>query len=152
MVVEQDQINVFTNAFNKFFKGNASAVSLALMLIEVSHAWDDLIDGDEVSKDDINKVFKYLIFDIPTNPVYRAIPSMPDHLLNVFLRWRDATQMETEGDPDLEKTYMLRAGLYDMFSLIAFYMYGDEWAQEIGPEIRKLYGETLDSLKGEFHA
>jgi hypothetical protein len=151
-LITSDQRQAFYNAFHRFYKGNESAISLSMMLIDSLHVWDDLIDGDEVSSDNVNRVFRYLIYDIPLNPVYRLIPGMPDHLLNVYLRWRDATEMEAEEKPDLEKTYMLRAGLYDIFSLIAYHLCGDDWSQKIGPDIRKLYGETLDDLKGEFNA
>lgn len=143
---------VFFTAFHEFYKGNQNAINLSLMLLEVAHTWDDLIDGDEVDKDSINRAFRYLIYDIPMNPVYKSIPGINDHMLNIYLRWRDATKMESEPNPDLEKTYMLRAGIYDMFLLIAYHLFGDEWAQEIGPKVRKLYGETLDSLKEEFNA
>jgi hypothetical protein len=94
-------------------------------------------------------VFKYLIYDIPKNLIYQAIPSLPDHMLNVFLRWRDANKLERMNPPEVEKSYMLRAGIYDIFQLIAFYMYGDEWAEEIGPKVRMLYGETIEGLRGE---
>ena len=151
-LITKDQKQSFYNAFHRFYKGNESAISLSLMLLEVCHVWDDIVDGDPVTSDDVNRVFRYLIYDIPLNPVYRSIPSMPDHLLNIYLKWRDATAMEAEENPDLEKTYMLRASLYDMFSMIAFYLYGDEWAKEIGPDVRKLYGETLDDLRREFNA
>ena len=151
-LITKDQKQSFYNAFHRFYKGNESAISLSMMLLEVCHVWDDIVDGDPVTTDDVNRVFRYLIYDIPINPVYKAIPSMPDHLLNIYLKWRDATAMESEENPDLEKTYMLRASLYDMFSMIAFYLYGDEWAKEIGPSVRKLYGETLDDLRREFNA
>ena len=151
-LITKDQRQSFYNAFHRFYKGNESAISLSMMLVDVSQVWDDIIDGDTVSNDDVNRVFRYLIYDIPLNPVYRLIPSMPDHLLNIYLKWRDATAMEAEEKPDLEKTYMLRAGLYDIFSLIAYHLCGDEWARQIGPEVRKLYGETLDDLKGELNA
>ena len=151
-LITKDQKQSFYNAFHRFYKGNESAISLSMMLLEVCHVWDDIVDGDPVTTDDVNRVFRYLIYDIPINPVYKAIPSMPDHLLNIYLKWRDATAMEAEENPDLEKTYMLRASLYDMFSMIAFYLYGDEWAKEIGPSVRKLYGETLDDLRREFNA
>lgn len=141
--------DVFYKAFNEFYVGNIDAVNLSMMLLEVAHLWDDLIDKDPVTDDEINKVFKYLIYDIPMNPVYRVIPGINCHLLNVYLRWRDANDMETEDDPDFEKTYMLRAGIYDLFSLITFHLYGDERSKELGPKIRSLYGETLDSLRGE---
>jgi len=151
-LITKDQRESFYNAFHGFYKGNESAISLSMMLVDVSQVWDDIIDGDPVTSDNVNRVFRYLIYDIPLNPVYRLIPSMPDHLLNIYLKWRDATAMEAEEKPDLEKTYMLRAGLYDIFSLIAYHLCGDDWAKQIGPEVRKLYGETLDDLKGEFNA
>ena len=150
--MEVEHKEAFYKAFQHFYKGDADAVSLSMMLIEVCDIWDDLIDGDTVQNADIDRVFRYLIYDIPMNRVYMSIPGINCHLLNVFLRWRDATNMEAEDAPDLEKTYMLRAGVYDMFSIIAFHLFGDEWAKEIGPSIRKLYGETLDSLRREFNA
>lgn len=145
-----DHKQAFLTAFDTFYKGDANAITLSMQLLEVAHAWDDMIDGDEINGSKVNRIFRYLIYDIPTNPVYRLIPELPSHLLNVFLRWRDATTMEAEDQPDLEKTYMLRAGIYDIFLLIAYHLHGDQWAEEIGPSVRKLYGETLDSLKKEF--
>ena len=150
-LIKQEYRDAFYAAFNECYRGDQSAVALSMMLLEVSQVWDDLIDGDEVIKEDIDRAFKYLIYDIPVNPVYKLIPSMPDHLLNVYLRWRDATAMESEEKPDLEKTYMLRAGIYDIFVIIAFHLFGDEWSKAVGVRIRKLYGETLASLKEEFN-
>lgn len=147
--MDKEHRQSFTIAFNEFYSGNQDAVNLSFMLLEVAHAWDDLIDGDEV--EDIDKIFRYLIYDIPMNPVYRIIPGINCHLLNIFLRWRDATTMESQEDRDLEKTYMLRAGIYDMFSLIVYHLFGDERAKEMGPKIRALYGETLQGLKEEFN-
>jgi len=141
----------FYLAFQEFYSGNQDAIALSFMLLEVAHVWDDLIDEDEVSKENIDKVFKYLIYDIPMNPIYKMIPGINSHLLNIFLRWRDATAMESKENPDLEKTYMLRAGIYDIFSIITYYLLGDEKAKEMGPKIRALYGETLEGLKEEFN-
>jgi len=144
-----DQRNAFLVAFNEFYSGNQDAINLSMMLLEVAHLWDDLIDKDKVEDDDINRIFRYLIYDIPMNPVYRLIPGINCHFLNVYLRWRDSNTMESFEKPDFEKTYMLRAGIYDMFSLIAYHLFGDERAKEIGPKIRLLYGETLKSLRSE---
>jgi hypothetical protein len=150
--MNDEQKQSFYSAFCRFYKGDQNAISLSFMLLEVAHAWDDLIDGDPVEPNKINQVFRFLIYDIPVNPVYRMIPGINEHMLNVYLRWRDATAMELDAEPDFEKTYMLRAGIYDMFLLIAYHLHGDEWAREIGPEVRSLYGETIASLKGERNA
>ena len=74
------------------------------------------------------------------------------HVLNCYLRWRDANTIEGSDkkiDSDLHKTYMLRAGVYDIFVIIAYYLYGDGWAEQIGPVVRKFYGETLDDYLRE---
>lgn len=146
--MHEESRQAFILSFQELYSGNQDAINLSLMLLDVAHAWDDLVDGDEV--EDIDKIFRYLIYDIPMNPVYRIIPGINCHLLNIFLRWRDATTMESKEDRDLEKTYMLRAGIYDMFSIIVYHLFGDERAKEIGPKIRALYGETLQGLKEEF--
>jgi hypothetical protein len=150
MIIDKKEIETLENACLYFFKGNVQAVNLVVMYFEACHLFDDLIDKDKVNEDaEILRVFRYLIFSIPTNPVYRAIPSLPDHMMNIYLRWIDSTNMEKMENPDIEKTYMLRAGLYDLMSIIACYLYGAEWAEEIGPQIRSLYGETIESLRGE---
>lgn len=152
MILNEEHRDSFLSAFNYFFENN-DASSLCLMLLEVAHIWDDLIDKDaEISPDDINTVFRYLIYDIPINPIYRRIPSLPDHMLSIFLQWRDATKIETNSpaDDDLNKCYMLRAGIYDIFSVIAYFLRGDKVSQEIGPAIRRLYGEKLAEYKEEF--
>lgn len=152
MILEQHHREAFISAFEYFFD-NRGASDLCLMLLEVAHIWDDMIDRDkDIDPDDINTVFKYLIYDIPVNPVYRRIPSLPDHMLSVYLQWRDATSMENNApsDDDLNKCYVLRAAIYDIFSVIAYYLRGDKVAKEIGPAIRRLYGETLDVYKEEF--
>jgi len=147
--MREDQKDVFLKAFNEFYTGNQDAINLSMMLLEVAHLWDDLIDKDKVSDDDINRIFRYLIYDIPMNPVYRIIPGINCHLLNIYLRWRDSNTMESLEKPDFEKTYMLRAGIYDMFSLITYHLFGDKRTEELGPKIRLLYGETIKSLRSD---
>lgn len=149
-IISDEHRKAFLFAFSEYYKGEQSAINLSIMLLEVVHVWDDFIDGDPVAPENIDRVFRYLIYDIPVNPVYKLIPSLPDHMLNVYLRWRDATAMEKEKTPDLEKTYMLRAGIYDIFILIAHHLYGEEWSRDVGVKVRKMYGETLSSLKEEF--
>lgn len=152
MILSKEHRDSFLSAFDYFFD-NADASNLCLMLLEVAHIWDDLIDKDKVvDSDDINTVFRYLVYDIPINPIYRRIPSLPDYMLNVYLQWRDATSIESgsPSDDDLNKCYVLRAGIYDIFSIVAYFMRGDEASKEIGPSIRRLYGEKLTEYKEEF--
>ena len=71
---------------------------------------------------------------------------MQANLLNVYLRWQDANSLESDKastDDDLAKAWMLRAGLYDLFLILAAKLYGLQWAKEVGPVVRRCYGETL---------
>ena len=138
--------------FNELYQHNQSAVMLALTLFDISQAWDDLVDGDSINPDEVNKCFLNCLFVLPTNPIVQSMPELPHHIYNVFLRWRDATWLENNEptDDNLNKCYMLRAGFYDIFVLIAAKLYGDDYARRVGPSVRKFYGETLNEFKREF--
>ena len=136
---------VFEELFNLIYKGHEEAIRLSFDLLQLAHTWDDLVDGDkEVSGDEANTAFVACMFTIPTSPLWGV--DMQANLLNVYLRWQDANSLESDKastDDDLAKAWMLRAGLYDLFVLIATKLYGLQWAKEVGPVVRKCYGETL---------
>lgn len=147
----EDHIASFGSLFDFIYKGNKDASELSFKILHMLHTWDDLIDKDkEVSDFDINKAFLTGVFELQRYPIWFSA-GLDHHLLNTYLRWRDATEMETKdaSDDDLNKCYMLRAGLYDIFVIIAFHMYGHEWASEIGPKVRRFYGEKLEEFKKE---
>lgn len=147
------QLEVFSNLFNYIYKGDMMAVELSFQLLHIAHTWDDLIDKDKPVDDvDINKAFINSLFTMQNNPLWHQC-GLNHHVLNVFLRWRDATAIETDSpsDDDLNKCYMLRAGLYDIFVILAYYIGGDAWAAEVGPLVRKTYGEKLVEYKEEMN-
>lgn len=134
------------------YQGNRQAIDLSIKLFGIAQVWDDIIDGDEYSVQSVNRAFVAALVEIPTNQIYQAMPELPYHIYNVFLRWRDATNIENSAhdDNDLHKCYMLRAGLYDIFALIAAKLYGDDYAEKVGPSIRRFYGETFQDYSKEF--
>jgi len=152
MIVREEIKRSLIEFFNDLYKGNQAAVELGVTLFEISQAWDDLVDGDAISPDEINRCFLNCLVIIPLNPVAAMMPELPHHIYNVFLRWRDATWLENNEptDDNLNKSYMLRAGLYDVFVLIAAKLFGDQYASTIGPSVRKFYGEQLKEFKKEF--
>lgn len=136
---------VFEELFNLIYKGHEEAIRLSFDLLQLAHTWDDLVDGDkEVSGDEANTAF-VACMSTPHRGLV-GIVNMQANLLNVYLRWQDANSLESDKastDDDLAKAWMLRAGLYDLFLLIATKLYGLQWAKEVGPVVRKCYGETL---------
>jgi len=139
-------------SLTEIFQGNQDAVDLCVNLFGIAQVWDDLIDLTPIDEKAINQAFLAALVILPTNRVFQSMPELPYHVYNVFLRWRDATTIERaeHTKSDLHKCYMLRAGLYDIFALIAAKLYGDDYAAKVGPSIRRLYGESFDEYAKEF--
>lgn len=137
-------MKVLNELFTSIYKGNEDAIRLSTQLWDLAQTWDDLYDGDPISRDAVNKAFTDALFMLPANPLYG--PDIQANLLNVYLRWQDANIIESSNasDNELAKAWMLRAGIYDLFVLIAAKLYGLAWATKIGPTVRKMYGETLE--------
>lgn len=149
--LEPEHEQSFEELFDYIYKGDQEACRLSFQLLEIAHKWDDLIDGEPLEKRDVNSLLLNCIFTVQQSPYWVAM-GIGHHILNVFLRWRDSDSIETSGefsDDDLNKCYMLRAGVYDIFAVIAFYLHGEAWAEEVGPTIRRYYGETLSEYKEE---
>lgn len=151
-----DGVDSFDQLFEAIYKGDQSAKDLSFKVLQIVHTWDDLIDKDKpVDDEDIHKAFINALFGCQQYRIWHDA-GLQYHMMNVYLRWRDATTIEADKnstDDDLLKCYMLRAGFYDLFVLIAFHMFGMEWAAEIGPLVRKYYGETpkdyLEEMRNE---
>ena len=148
----QDEREAFHQLFSSIYRGHQEAEGLSFKLLDMAHALDDLIDRDkEISNADIYKLFSGALFQLPATPLYNNC-GIYHHLLNTYLRWRDANTIEADNnrtEDDLTKTYMLRAGIYDIFVVIAYYLYGEDWAAKVGPIVRRFYGETLGEYISE---
>jgi hypothetical protein len=141
---------VLDGLFNEIYRGNVHAVALSHQLWDISQTWDDLIDGDRVTAEEINNAFINALVNVSTNPLWGA--DIAANVLNVYLRWSDANYLEADPEStkdDLAKAWMLRAGLYDIFVLLAAKLYGISWANTIGPMVRRTYGETLEDFLQE---
>ena len=141
------------NAFVVWFQGNHAACQYCLDLWDIAQVWDDLIDGDHVEGDEINKVMVKATSSLHTNPFFvQYASSLIPVQVSTFLQWRDATTIELDPErteDDLAKCYMLRAGLYSLFAFVAFLVGGDEWAKQVGPQIRRHYGEKFSEYRQE---
>lgn len=150
--MNNDHKSAFNDLFKVIYKDDEDAIRISLLLVEVADIWDDLVDRDkDVPSSLIDKAFVSALFELQRYPLWFNA-GLQHHVLNVYLRWRDATAIETDSnatDDDLNKCYMLRAGLYDIFVVIAYHLFGDDYAREVGPVVRRFYGETLKDYKEE---
>ena len=147
-MTEADQI-AFTQSFDRWFKGNQSAMRFCADMVEVAHVWDDLVDGDKpVTSSKANSIFRKMMLEIPSNEFYRAnFTFLHPILVMVWAQWDAANAMETHPfKDDMAKAYMLRASLYQLFHACAVLCGGLDWAGQIGPEVYRLYGENLEAI------
>lgn len=145
-------MTTFNDKLDEWFCGNADAVRFFLELWEACQAWDDFADGDNDGMALLNPLCDWLAFSKEYQPFFRQYSELlRPAFLQVYLTWDAATQMERHGNKaDLEKTYMLRATLYQVIHLIAWICGGTAHAARVGPDIYRSYGETLADLEKEF--
>lgn len=151
MIIKDEHRQIFLELFHIIYKGNVHASDVSIAFIEVLHVWDDLIDKDrELSDQEINTAFLNATVTLAASPLWG--PDMANHMVNIYLKWQDANVLEHDPqatDDDIAKAWMLRASFYDIFVLLAGKLYGLEWANEVGPLVRRTYGETLADFKEE---
>ena len=149
-MTEQD-IKAFNAFFDEIYQGNVEARELSMEILHLVHIWDDLYDRDkDVTNAQVNRAFFSALITLSKNELYQRC-NLTEHMLGIIFRWKAANFLEenTQSDDDLNKAYMLRAGIYDLFTIIAFYLHGDQWAEAIAPAVYRFYGEKLDDFKKE---
>ena len=137
--------------FDKWFKGDLAAIDFAASLWTVCQEWDDL--EDEGKAQNHNALLSWLAFGKEYTPYFAANSHLlRPVMLSSYLQWRAANVLDNGNRQDVEKSYMLRAGIYQVWHMMAWIAGGDDWASECGPEIYRTYGETVDSLWSEMNA
>lgn len=126
------------------------AVRLCYAIVCVFHLWDDMIDGDARSKDEINANFWTVMSEIPRNDFYLRNPSLQPVIESVILQWHAANVLERMTDHDKHMAYMLRAGTVQIFLYCALLTRGEEWTRKNGYRIVQLYEESLEEFMEEF--
>lgn len=132
---------------------DSDAMRFCLQLMDLIHIWDDLIDKDiEPDAETINRAMLTALVDLPLNPFYhKHVQALAPLLVNAFLQWQDANSMEVPGAPDsdLNMAWMLRASVYQIFAFCVFLAGGMDYARQVGPTVRRMYGEKLEQYKEE---
>lgn len=143
----EDQ-HFFSTVIPRWMRGDTAAVRLAAQLIEVAHFVDDLVDGDFVPPADAARLTRMMLLEIPSNTFYRENFTYLQPLLGqCWLQWQASNAMEKAQEPgDRAKCYMLRAGLYGLLHGMTVVVGGLDWAEEVGPEIYRAYGEKMEDF------
>lgn len=115
----------------------APAKAWLLDLWTVIHVLDDAADGDKSA--DAGRAAMAIFWDMPLNPFYQANFAALQPVLKLqVLKWIAANVAEENGLAD-ERSYMWRAGFYDVVTMVCALCGGDQGAG-VG---LSLYGETF---------
>lgn len=109
---------------------------------------DDVYDGDEISDEEALKLVKLSLIEIPSNPFYVNYGQQLQPLISsLYLQWNAANKLE-EQKRDLEKAYMLRAFVIQLFHYCSAIMHGIDYADSV--DFQGFYGETFTEYVKEF--
>ena len=125
----------------------------ALWLLDVwqmIQTLDDVADGDPVSRGDLNAAIWASLVTMPGNSFYQAnVAPLQAGLAMLVLKWQASDDAERAGQADA-RSYMWRAGYYDLVLLVVLLTKGHATAMKNAMTVMQLYGEKLDDYLKEF--
>ena len=126
----------------------ADAVQFLMDLWGLVQVLDDVADGDAVDRKALDAAIWAALAGIPLNAFYeRHRAFLIPALAQATLKWMASDVAERNGDADA-RSYMWRAGYYDVVCLVACLVHGP--SSEISLAALSLYGETLEDYTKEF--
>ena len=128
----------------------ANATAWLLVLWDLTQFLDDVVDGDfarpQVAHD---AVWKALV-TFPGNSFYQTHSTvLQAALATAVLKWEASHTAERTCKAD-ERSFMWRAGYYDIVLLVVLLCQGYESAMAKAPSVMALYGEKFSDYRAEF--
>lgn len=135
--------------FAQWFMGNQQAINFASELWHAVQGWDDL--HDEGGCEGQNTMVAWWAFGKEYDPFFMQWAHiLRPVMLQAYLSWTAANVLERGDRRDVEKALVLRAQLYSVWHVMAWITGGDAHGANVGPDIWRTYGETVDELVKEF--
>lgn len=116
----------------------------------ITQFFDDVADGDKVVRKDLDvALLDSLIFhaNSPFFIQYREPLSLA--LATFIAKWQASDTFERTGGADA-RSYMWRAGYYDLILSVVALVHGAHSAGQIAPSVLSLYGESFEDYQKEF--
>lgn len=136
--------------FTEVFQLPKEAADWLCMLFDAIQFFDDVADCDKIERGDFDRSLWNSLVGMNINPFfiknsYQLLP-----LISVMiLKWQASDKIEREGGANA-KSYMWRAGYYDIVLMAVRICHGQKAASEIADKVLALYGETIESYLQEF--
>jgi len=126
------------------------AASWLLDVWQVVQTFDDMADGDEVARADVDKALWSCLVGLQSNPfhVQHGAALVPVLALQI-LKWQASDDAERAGRADA-RSFVWRAGFYDLALMVLCLSRGPDMARARAADVMRLYGESLTDYLKEF--
>ena len=141
---------IIRNSLTDGLKLPADAVEWLCDLYAVTQVYDDVADGDEVDRADLNRALYSSIVGMSLNPFFDLNRFTLRPVLALFImKWQASDAAERAGAAD-EVSFVWRAGFYDVVMTVFLLVYGREDTEANAHLIMSLYGEKFADYSSEF--
>jgi hypothetical protein len=127
---------------SEVLRGHVPAIECFLLIRDVLHFWDDLIDKDHSMSDEYihGSMFKALV-SLPSNAFYRQFQDLLQPvLINAIANWRAANEFEAgQVPPLLQLAFVIRSDYANILIQMAYIVGGHDWVMEVTPAIRAMW-------------
>jgi hypothetical protein len=143
-------MNALRENLQQAFSLPPDAVNWLCQVYEVIQVLDDYADGDEVSRTDLDATIWNTLVGLPSNAFFmQHAGNLLPALSLMVLKWQASDKVEREGKADA-KSFMWRAGYYDLVLLAVLLCHGPAAAHKVAHHVMNLYAETYEDYKEEF--
>lgn len=136
-----------------WFGNDPSGVEFVVILCQLGHIWDDLIDRDcEVSNEAINNMMRLALVALPLNLVYRKIQHVAPHFISTIISSYETANLyeENKDEKGLEIGHVLRYSIGQLIAYAIEVCVGPYEARKYIPEMWKLIVfENLEEYRKE---
>ena len=120
------------------------------MVYDAIQVFDDVADGDQVAREDLNATIWNTLGGMHQNAFFIGNSTHLTPLLaTMILKWQASDTAERNKQADA-KSFMWRAGYYDLILMAVSLVHGAGFATVHGHHVMALYGETLEDYLKEF--
>jgi hypothetical protein len=142
--------NLYTNLTRGFGLGH-DAAQFVVIIYHFAQFFDDVADGDAIRREDLDLNVYNCFVGLNLNPFFaqNRLALLPVMDL-ILLKWHGSDDAERSGIAD-EKSFMWRAGFYDLLMTVVSICHGHDVAKEKAVDVMNFYGENLQDYKKEFN-
>jgi len=134
----------------KVFMLPTTAVEWLFMVFDAIQVFDDVADGDEVERKDLNAAIWNTLVGMHQNAFFIANSHHLTPLLaTMILKWQASDTAERQGQADA-KSFGWRAGYYDLILMTVSLTHGAGFATKNAHLVMALYDEKFEDYMKEF--